>query len=69
MKYVDGYVSAVPTANKEQFNKQTGIVAAVFKEYGALAMVGCWGANVPEGEVTSFPRAVKCKSEETVCLG
>ena len=28
----------------------------------------CWGDDVPDGEVTSFPMAVKCKEDETVCF-
>ena len=40
--------------------------AAVFKENGALQVVECWGYDVPNGEVTSFPMAVKCKDDETV---
>ncbi|MEM7687179.1 MAG: DUF1428 domain-containing protein, partial [Pseudomonadota bacterium] len=26
----------------------------------------CWGDDVPDGEVTSFPMAVKCADDETV---
>ena len=40
----------------------------MFKEYGALKQVECWGDDVPDGEVTSFPMAVKCKSDETVAF-
>ena len=25
-----------------------------------------WGDNVPEGQITSFPMAVKCQEDETV---
>ena len=28
----------------------------------------CWGDDVPNGEVTSFPMAVKCGADETVCF-
>ncbi|MEC9482689.1 MAG: DUF1428 family protein [Halomonas sp.] len=38
----------------------------VIKEHGVLRMVECWGDDVPDGEVTSFPMAVKCQSDETV---
>lgn len=31
-------------------------------------MVDCWGDDVPEGEVTSFPLAVKCQENEVVCF-
>ncbi len=66
MSYVDGFVAAVPTANKEQYIKHVEIAAEMFKEYGALKVVETWGNDVPEGDVTSFPMAVKAKSDETV---
>lgn len=66
MSYVDGFVAAVPTANKEKYIKHAKDAAAVFKEYGVLKMVECWGDDVPEGKVTSFPMAVQCKPDETV---
>jgi len=37
-------------------------------DYGALKSVECWGDDVPQGEVTSFPMAVKCQADETVCF-
>ena len=58
MSYVDGFVVAMPSANKDIYKKHAEAAAAVFKEYGALKSVECWGDDVPEGEVTSFPMAV-----------
>ena len=66
MAYVDGFVLAVPTENKVSYLALAKIMAAIFKEYGALAIVENWGDEVPEGKITSFPLAVKCKSDETV---
>jgi uncharacterized protein YbaA (DUF1428 family) len=66
MSYVDGFVAAVPTANKEQYIKHATAAATVFKEHGVLNMVECWGDDVPEGSLTSFPMAVQCKPDETV---
>ena len=60
MSYVDGFVGAVPSANRQKF-KHAEDAAAIFKEYGALKVVECWGDDVPEGEVTSFPMAVKAQ--------
>jgi uncharacterized protein YbaA (DUF1428 family) len=66
MSYIDGFVAAVPTANKELYKQHAKAAAAVFKEYGALKLVECWGDDVPEGKITSFPMAVKCENDETV---
>jgi uncharacterized protein YbaA (DUF1428 family) len=66
MTYVDGFVLAVPTKNKEIYGQAAKSAAIVFKECGALKMVECWGDDVPEGKLTSFPMAVKCQKGETV---
>jgi len=66
MSYVDGFVAAVPTANREAYKRHAQDAAAVFKEHGALAVVECWGDDVPEGKLTSFPMAVKRQADETV---
>ncbi len=68
MAYVDGFVLAVPTANRASYVKLATEAAPVFKAHGALHFVECWGDDVPDGEVTSFPMAVKCKDDETVVL-
>ena len=66
MSYVDGFVAAVPTANREKYREHAEKAAAVFKEHGALTIVECWGDDVPEGKLTSFPIAVKREANETV---
>jgi uncharacterized protein YbaA (DUF1428 family) len=66
MSYIDGFVAAVPTANRERYREHAQIGARLFKEYGATAVVECWGDSVPPGKVTSFPMAVQCKEDETV---
>ena len=66
MNYVDGFVCAVPTANKQIYLEHATKTAAVFKEYGALHVVESWGDDVPEGKVTSFSMAVKKNDDETV---
>ncbi len=68
MSYIDGFVAAVPTANKEQYIEHARLSAQVFKDYGALEIVENWGDDIPDGEVTSFPMAVKCKEDETIVL-
>lgn len=66
MNYVDGFVVAVPNNNKEQYIEHATKAGQIFKEYGALQLVECWGDDVPEGKITSFPMAVQCKEDETV---
>ena len=66
MTYVDGFVAAVPTANRETYRSFAERAAAVFREHGALKVVECWGDDVPEGKVTSFPMAVKLQKDESV---
>ena len=64
--YVDGFVAAVPEANREAFIAHADAARVVFEEAGALSVWECWGDDVPEGEVTSFSRAVNCAEGETV---
>ena len=66
MTYVDGFIVAVPAENKQAFLEHARITSPVFKKYGALRVVDNWGAEVPDGEVTSFPMAVKAKPGEVV---
>ena len=66
MNYIDGFVAAVPTAARATYLEHAKTAAAVFKDHGALCTVECWGDDVPEGKLTSFPMAVQRKADETV---
>ncbi len=66
MSYVDCFVAAVPTDNKEKYIKHAETAAELFKENGALEIVENWGDDIPEGEVTSLPIAVQAQENETV---
>jgi uncharacterized protein YbaA (DUF1428 family) len=66
MPYVDGFVLAVPKTNIDAYKAMARRAGEVWKEYGALAYVECIGDDVPYGELTSFPRAVQAKDDETV---
>ncbi len=65
MTHVDGSVAAVPTRNREAYRKHAAEAAEVFREHGALGLVGCRGDDAPDGGVASFPMAVGCRSGET----
>ena len=66
MPYIDGFVLAVPTANKQKFIEHADRGDSVFMEYGATRVLECWGDQVPNGEQTDFRRAVQAKDDETV---
>ena len=66
MSYVDGYVVAVPKANKEAYRKLASKMAPLFREFGATRLVECWGDDVPHGKVTDFYGSVKAKDDEAV---
>lgn len=66
MVYVNGMVGSVPDEKKEVYAKMSHALGPVFRRHGALEVVDCWGVDVPEGKITSFPMAVQCKPGETV---
>lgn len=66
MTYVDGFMAAVPTANKEAYRTHAEAAAVVFKEYGALSVVECWGNDLPDGKINSMHTAVLRKEDESV---
>lgn len=66
MPYVDGFVLAVPKDRIEDYRKMAQTAGEVWMEHGALSFVECVADDVPNGELTSFPRAVQQKEDETV---
>lgn len=66
MPYVDGFVIAVPKANKEKFIEHARKGDSVFMDLGASRVFECWGDDVPDGKVTDFKRAVQATGDETV---
>lgn len=66
MSYIQGFVAAVPTANQDRFRTHAEKAMDGFRAYGLLHGAECWGDDVPDGELTSFPMAVKAQADETV---
>lgn len=64
MAYIDGMVCPVRAADREAYIEHAKKAAAVFREYGATRVTECWGTEVPEGKLTSFPMAVKLEEGE-----
>lgn len=69
MSYIEIFVAPVPTANRAAYEAMMHTMAEMNREFGALEIVEGWGTHVPDGEVTSFPMAVKLEEGETVVSG
>jgi uncharacterized protein YbaA (DUF1428 family) len=66
MTYVEGFVAAVPSANKEAYRRHAAEAAPLFREFGVTRMVENWGDDVPDGKVTDFRGAVQAQRDEVV---
>lgn len=66
MLYVDGFVIPVAKDMVDAYKAHARKAGEVWMEHGALSFVECVGDDVPYGELTSFPRAVQAKDDETV---
>jgi len=67
--YVDSFLAAVPTANKDAYISHVKVVADIFMKHGALSYSENWGDEVPAGELTSMAKAVMATDDETVVIG
>ena len=65
-QYVDGFVVPVPTARLEAYRKMAQEAGRVWREHGALEFRECVAEDVKVGKITSFPRSVQSKPDETV---
>lgn len=66
MNYVDGFIVPVPKNKIDDYTKLAKDAAKIWKEYGAIDYVECIADDAPVGELTSFPRSVQLKDDETV---
>jgi len=66
MSYVEGFVVAVPTANKDEYRRHAAGAVPLFREFGVTRLVEAWGDDVPDGKVTDFRGAVQAKPDEAV---
>lgn len=64
MPYIEGFVAAVPKANKAAYIKHAEEAAGYFKKLGATRLVECWGDDVPKGVLTDFYKATQAKDDE-----
>jgi uncharacterized protein YbaA (DUF1428 family) len=66
MSYVDGFVLAVPSENRQKFIDHARQFDALFIELGATRILECWGDDVKAGKLTDFRRAVDAQDGEQV---
>ena len=66
MTYIQGFVAAVPTANRNAYLDHARQALPMFKEFGAARMVEAWGDDVPKGKLTDFRRAALQEEGEGV---
>ncbi|ODT69399.1 MAG: RNA signal recognition particle [Pelagibacterium sp. SCN 63-23] len=66
MTYIDGFVAAIPKANKARYQQHAREGAELFKKWGATRVVENWGDDVPEGTLTDFYRAVQARDDEVI---
>lgn len=67
--HVQGYVAPVPGANRDAFADMCATMREVAIDSGALRAVDSYAAEIEDGKVTDFKRAVKAGNEEGVAFG
>jgi len=66
MSYVDGFVVPVPKKSLKTYLTMARKAGKVWKDHGAIDYCEAVADDAPVGKLTSFPRSVKMKSNETV---
>ena len=66
MPYVDGFVVPVPKKSVDAYRKMARKAGKIWREHGAIEFRECIADDVKVGKITSFPRSVKLKPNETV---
>ena len=66
MPYIDGFVLAVPNANRQAFVVHATTFDTILLEFGATKVLECWQDDVPDGKLTDYRRAVQATADESV---
>lgn len=66
MTYFEGFIVAVPAANKQAFRDHANELADFAREFGVARQLEAWEDDVPEGKVTDFRKAVNAKPDEKI---
>lgn len=66
MTYVEGFLTPVPTANRDRYLHHARTAMAMIKDSGVMRMVEAWGDDVPRGQRNDLWMAVAATGDETV---
>ena len=66
MAYADISIASVPDERRDAYRAFCDKAGSYILSLGALEVVDYWGDDIPGGEVTSLPMAVKAAPGETV---
>ena len=69
MSYFESFVIPVPKKNMTAYRRMSKLMKKVWLDCGALQYAEFLAADAKPGKVTSFPRSVKLKPNETVVIG
>ena len=64
--YISGFVVPVPADKKAEYKELAEKFWEIAKDYGAVSAVEAWEADVKDGKVTDFRRAVDLQAGEKV---
>ena len=64
--YVQGFVLGVKGDGQEEYLEVARTMGEMFIEFGALEATENWEADVPDGEVTDFRKAVAAEPGEKI---
>jgi uncharacterized protein YbaA (DUF1428 family) len=66
MTYIEGFVTAVPVANKDRYIAHAREAAAMVRAFGVTRFVETWADDVPRGTLNDLWGAVQAKDGEAV---
>lgn len=64
--YINGFIIPVPTDKKDAYHQIAAAFGEFSKEFGVLEIVEAWEADVPDGTLTDFRKAVNLEEGEKV---
>ena len=69
MPYLSIMLAPVKQADKDAYLDHARDMWPIFQKHGALSLVEQWGVDLPEGQITDFPKSVKLEADESLALG